>query len=482
MSLRDRLNQENKKTQKIKEILEEPKYFVSDKEAQEFNSLGIIDPFLADDELNSIFVNGAKNIFIERNAKIHKSTTTYRDNVQLENMLKRYAREFDINADKKLFFEFNHQEGINISATLPPLSDVPVLYLKCYKDKHATSQTLLEEQSCSKEIAMFLEALSSLKLNALIIGEKNTLKTTLLSAIAKKTPINLKSVVLDNKNEFKIKNQNFLNYDFSKIQNDDEKKSLIESVISSKNDKIYVNETDEKSLYYLLSEIFEGKKGFFITQEAKNYDDAINKLTFNVLKNNPNLNKNLIKSLIYQNFDIIILVKKDEVNGRYIQSISELDGDFEENNFKINDIFNFSDTEKHTSSGIIPKIYEEIKLQSIPLNSSIFDKEYKHTYCQNTKKDAYEQFSKKNINLDILKKFKKDLKVDENQIEKPQEKEISLFEGSNEEVELPNEINEVVKEIVGEVEPKTEEPETTLEEVKEEEIKTEEESHPPLEE
>ena len=83
MSLKDRLNTTTKLNE-TKEEKEPVQYYQNDSIAQNIVSLGVIDTFLADDELNSIYVNGAKNIYIERNNKTHKSTTTYRDNVQLE--------------------------------------------------------------------------------------------------------------------------------------------------------------------------------------------------------------------------------------------------------------------------------------------------------------------------------------------------------------------------------------------------------------
>jgi Flp pilus assembly CpaF family ATPase len=119
--------------------------------------LGAIDTILADDEVSNVFVSGAKNIYLEKKGKFIKSATTFRDNVQLENMLKRIAQNEGFELDEyNPYFRFNHRQGVNVALSTPPLSNVPTVFVKCYKDKHATIQILQEELSISKEIALIL--------------------------------------------------------------------------------------------------------------------------------------------------------------------------------------------------------------------------------------------------------------------------------------------------------------------------------------
>ena len=92
MSLKDRLGsvQQIKQNTQDEQQEQQPKYYNTDIEAN-VDSLGALDTILSDDDLNSVFVSGAKNIYLEKKGKIFKSTTTFRDNVQLENMLKKIA-------------------------------------------------------------------------------------------------------------------------------------------------------------------------------------------------------------------------------------------------------------------------------------------------------------------------------------------------------------------------------------------------------
>ena len=429
MSLKDRLNTVQKQQIKETKKEEQPKYYKTEQEAQ-LDTLGAIDTLLANDDLNSIFVSGAKNIYLERKGKIHKSTSTFRDNVQLENLIKKIAQNEGIELNEQVpFFKFNYKTGVNVLATLPPLSNIATLYIKCYKDKHATIQTLQIEHSISKEIALILEALCAIRKNILIIGAKNSLKTTLLSALAKKIPTNNRAIIVDSENEFKINASNYTNYDFSKIEDLKTMNLLLNSIISSNPDKLLINTENENLVYTAIKNIKSNYRGLILTLCANNSNEAIEKLS--QILTLEGLSKQEAKTILLDNFDIIIETKKDEIGRRKISSIQEinlLNDDY------IKDIFTLDYSQQHKSQGIIPLFYEDIKNNSLPIGDNIFSEEYKHTYHKGIDIDA--QFAKKGTNIDILKKFKKDLPT-------PNDENIEdLKEETPKQEEIEKEINE----------------------------------------
>ena len=415
MSLKDRLHTTIKQNE-IKEEKEQVEYYQNSSIAAQIDSLGVIDTFLADDDINSIYVNGAKNIYIERKGKTHKSTSSFRDNVQLENLIKKYAQNigYKINEENP-YIKFNHKLGINVSATLPPLSSNAVMFVKCYKDKHASFQALQDGQSISKEIALVLEAISALRTNIIIAGERSTLKTTILSTLLKNLPSNDRGVVVDYKAEIKNDSPNFSNFDFSNIKDKKEELDILNSIFISNPDRIYINDCDEKTLSFIDEKIISGLKGVVLTIEAKTPKEAFEKIALGILKNNPKLDYNIARLLAYKSAELVIFVKKDELNNRIISSISQINIDLNDN-YSIRDIFRYNQSE-HKSCGFIPDFFEEAKLNSLSINSNIFDKDYKHTYQKTTKNETlYEQTKK--VNLEILKKFKKDFNVQESEPKK----------------------------------------------------------------
>ena len=416
MSLKDRLNTIKTKSENLtKKENQLPKYYESS-EIANIETLGILENLFVDDDLNSIYVNGAKNVYIEKNGKHSKSTLSFRDNVQLENLIRKNAQNVGIEIDEiNPFIKFNHKKGINVQATLPPLSNPANIFIKCYKDKHASIKILSENQSISKEIALVLEAISALRTNIIIAGERSTLKTTILSTLLKNLPSNDRGVVVDYKAEIKNDSPNFSNFDFSNIKDKKEELDILNSIFISNPDRIYINDCDEKTLSFIDEKIISGLKGVVLTIEAKTPKEAFEKIALGILKNNPKLDYNIARLLAYKSAELVIFVKKDELNNRIISSISQINIDLNDN-YSIRDIFRYNQSE-HKSCGFIPDFFEEAKLNSLSINSNIFDKDYKHTYQKTTKNETlYEQTKK--VNLEILKKFKKDFNVQESEPKK----------------------------------------------------------------
>ncbi len=418
MSLKDRLNTAQKQTPAqvvIEQQKEQPKYYATEKEAQ-IDNLGILDTLLADDEINNIFVSGAKNIIINKKGKSRKSTSTFRDNVQLINVLKKIAQNNGVEFNEENpYFKFNYELGINATATIPPLSNVATLFIKCYKDKHANLQTLQEELSVSKEITLILEAFCSINKNILIIGKSNTLKTTLLNALAKKLPNNNRGIVIDSEKEFIINGLNYTNYDFSLID-DKMQDNILDLAINTLSDKIIVNTNSEK-LYSNIIQKSADYKGFITTLDAQNPQDALDKSVEILQKNIPNLTPQKARTMFLNAFDVIITTTRDEIGRRKISTISEIN--LLSENSIIQDVFTCDYSNLHKSSGIIPLFYEDIKANSLPISDNIFDINYKHTYYKNVDIETMAHFGKKSANIDILKKFKKNLPTqEENELEK----------------------------------------------------------------
>ncbi len=438
MSLKDRL----KSTQKVAPTKapkpqSELKYYASDEDAN-VGTLGVIDSLLYDDDLNSIFVSGAKNIYLDKKGKTYKSTTAFRDNVQLENIIKKAAAAQGIEYDeKKPCFKFNHKLGVNVLATLPPLSGCATLFVKSYKDKHATAQKLQEDHAVSKEIALVLEALCAIRKNILIVGEKAALKTTLLSALAKKVPNNNRAVLIDNQKELKIEAPNFTSYDFADFKDSSNLDELLNLIVFSNPDKLFINDEDSEILSKVIKAGRVNYSGIVATLSVQDANEVIEYLTKALIKEDSYLTLEKAKALVLNTFDIIIQTKKDDIGRRKVSSISQINL-LAKNGF-VEEIFNIDYLQQHKSTGIIPEFYEDIKQNSLPISDNIFDENYKHTYHKNAQQDTLSALGSKGGNIDILRKFKKDLptlnqeqNVETQQIEAPEEKPIEQM--SNDEI------------------------------------------------
>ncbi len=393
MSLKDRFNtNSNTKNQKNIDVeFNMQQYYQSSEEMQNTLSLGAVDTLLDDDDINAIFVNGPRNIFIERKTKLHRSTNSFRDEIQLQNIIKKYS-----NAQED-FIKFNYKLGFNVTATLPPLSNMSTMYIKCYRDKFGTLESLEENQAISKEISIFLQALLKFKKNILIIGKRKTLKTTLLSAIAKKMPTNFRYSFVDFSKEVVVEKTNFSNYDVFELGNEKET-SVLKSIFKSTPDGIFLNDF-EFSSSCVIKNLLDGFKGMILNIEADTREEAIEKIALEISKINPHFSEEKAKKEAYKIFDFTFVV--ENLDDKKVTSIAEITKNDDISVF--NDIFLFNENNEHYSTGYAPDMFLEDDIDTINLN--IFNSDYKHTYTLSPFKDL----QKKGINPEILKKFRKDL-------------------------------------------------------------------------
>ncbi|MBR1616695.1 Flp pilus assembly complex ATPase component TadA, partial [bacterium] len=251
-----------------------------------------------------------------------------------------------------------------------------------YKDKFSQISFLQKNQFFSKEIALFLESLSLIKANCLIIGERNTFKTTLLSALAKKIPLNHRGILIDYMQELEIDTPNFVNYNFSSLEDENTKKSLINSIFYSSPEKILLN--DCKDLDLFMPHLLKGYKGLVATLEASSIENAFQILSSKVKNFNPS-----------DYFNVLILLKKDELQGKKIDSIWSL-----KHGLDPQKVFYLDDSGEYKSTGIIPDLCKD------KMVTSIFDTQYKHTY-QPTERLIANQPKLKQNKLELLRKLKK---------------------------------------------------------------------------
>ena len=408
MSLKDRLNN-GIRTAKPKEEIKSLSKPSAAAGAAYPNGINILEAMLIDENVNSVYINGAKNIYIERKGKLLKSTVSFRDNIQLTNLILKLAQEAGIEENEiSSYMKFPLKQGILVKAVLPPVCNLPSLYIKCYHDKLATVRNFQDTGIISKELALIFEALASIKYNIIIAGDADTLKTSILSAISKLLPANTRGFIFDNHGEVKTKAPSCSVLNLSSLVKK-EALEIIHSIITSNPDKIILNDEEENLLNCFIKPLKQGYKGLITTVEALSREEALDKVLKTIKNENPDLNDEDAKNILYSTFNLIIFCKKDREGVRKITSIAEIEKTLE-NNHIIKDIFvlnkNENGIEEHSSTGVIPKLYELAKSDALPINPNIFVNDYKHTYAEIIRQ---ENTSNKFKNIDVLKKFKKEL-------------------------------------------------------------------------
>lgn len=407
----------------IKEIIQEAKGF------------GPLDPLLEDPAISDILVNGAKNIYVEKNGKLYKTSIVFKDNNHLKNIIERIVSKIGRRIDEKSpMVDARLADGSRVNAIIPPLAlDGPSLSIRRFKADAGTMESLLKWGSISKEMAEVLEAAVAARCNIVISGGTGAGKTTLLNSLSAKIPPGERIITIEDSAELSLQQEHIVRLETRPANIEGEgaitARDLVINTLRMRPDRIIIGECRGAETLDMLQAMNTGHDGSLTTLHANSPRDALSRLETMVMYSGIDLPERNIKNQIASAINIIIQVSRLQDGSRKVTKVSEIVG-MEENTISMQDIFKWEQTGMgnkvvmgmHVSTGVRPKFVEKIKTRGMEINNQYFDKNHRHTYLtRNTQANtlqneeinprlrAAEAQQKKmtHADLDILKRLKR---------------------------------------------------------------------------
>lgn len=173
---------------------------------QETKGYGPLDPLLEDPTISDILVNGPKNVFIERNGKLLKTDVTFKDDQHLKNIIERIVSKVGRRIDEKSpMVDARLTDGSRVNAIIPPLAlDGPSLSIRKFKRDAGSLNSLLQWGSLSKEMAETLSMAVRGRLNIVISGGTGAGKTTLLNSLSSQIPNDERIITIEDSAELAL--------------------------------------------------------------------------------------------------------------------------------------------------------------------------------------------------------------------------------------------------------------------------------------
>ena len=401
---------------------------------QEAKGFGPLDPLLADPSISDILVNGAKNVYVEKNGKLYKTSITFKDNHHLRNIIERIVSKVGRRIDEKSpMVDARLPDGSRVNAIIPPLAiDGPSLSIRRFRADSGTMESLLKWGSVSAEIAQVLEAAVAARLNIVISGGTGAGKTTLLNSLSAKIPNTERIITIEDSAELALQQEHVVRLETRPANIEGEgqvsARDLVINSLRMRPDRIIIGECRGAETLDMLQAMNTGHDGSLTTLHANSPRDALSRLETMVMFSGIDLPERNIKSQIASAIDIIIQVSRLSDGSRKVTKVSEIVG-MEGDVITMQDIFVWEQTGTgvntvmgmHSSTGIRPKFLDKIIAKGIEINPQIFDKNYRHTYlskngnsvaapstpaaAQNKTRDEIVKGA--SLNVDLLKRLKR---------------------------------------------------------------------------
>jgi pilus assembly protein CpaF len=291
---------------------------------------GPLEPFLRDDTVTEIMVNGFDKLFIERAGKIESTPAAFVDDAHLLRIIDKIVSQIGRRIDESSpMVDARLPDGSRVNAIIPPLAlRGPTLTIRKFSRDPYTMEDLIQFGSISPRAAHFLASCVRGKLNILISGGTGTGKTTLLNAMSAFVPGDERIVTIEDAAELQLQQDHVIPLESRppNIEGTGEVKirELVRNALRMRPDRIIVGEVRGAETLDMLQAMNTGHEGSLTTIHANSPRDALSRLETLVLTAGLDLPLRAIREQISSAFDLLVQISRLVDGTRRIVNVTEV--------------------------------------------------------------------------------------------------------------------------------------------------------------
>ena len=352
----------------------------------EILGLGPIEPFLKDETVTEVMVNGPKKIYVERGGKLTLTQAQFHDNAHLMAIIEKIVTPLGRHVDEASpLVDARLEDGSRVNIIIPPLSLLgPCVTIRKFSKTPLTAENLISYGTLSKDMVKFVEACVKAKLNILVSGGTGSGKTTTLNVLSSFIPGDERIVTIEDAAELRLEQPHVVTLE-SRPPNIEGKgaitiRDLVKNALRMRPDRIIVGEVRGGEALDMLQAMNTGHDGSLTTAHANSPRDVLSRVETMVLMSGFELPVRAIRSQIASAIDLIIHQSRIQDGSRkitYITEVQQMEGDV----IVLQDLFRyvqqgFDENGKaigrFESTGLQPQFLSKFKIHGIELPRDMF--------------------------------------------------------------------------------------------------------------
>ncbi len=353
----------------------------------EVMGLGPLEPLLQDDTVNDILVNGPKQVFVERSGKLELTDVTFRDDRHLLRIVDKIVSAVGRRVDESNpYVDARLLDGSRFNAMVPPVAvDGALVSIRKFKKEKLAIQDLVNFGAFSPEMALYLEAAVSTRLNIIVSGGTGSGKTTTLNALSSFIANDERVLTIEDTAELQLQQVHVGRME-SRPANMEGKgavtqRDCLRNALRMRPDRIIVGETRGEEVIDMLQAMNTGHDGSMTTIHANNARDGISRLENMVAMAGIEMPLRAVRSQIGSAVNVIVQVSRLQDGSRRMMSITELTG-MEGEIITMQEVFKFERTGLEpngkivghfTGTGLRSHFAERFKRWGFDLPHTIYD-------------------------------------------------------------------------------------------------------------
>ena len=298
----------------------------------EVTGLGPIEPLLKDDTINDILINGPHQVFIERNGLLELSDVQFGDDRHLMRVIDKIVSAVGRRVDESTpYVDARLKDGSRFNAMVPPIAvDGALVSIRKFKKDKLGVDTLVKYGAFTDEMAAYLQAAVSSRLNIIVSGGTGSGKTTTLNALSSFIDNSERIATIEDTAELQLQQVHVARME-SRPANVEgrgavDQRDLLKNALRMRPDRIIVGETRGDEVIDMLQAMNTGHDGSMTTIHANNPRDALTRLENMILMTGVDMPLRATRAQIASAVDVIVQIKRLQDGSRRVTAISEMTG------------------------------------------------------------------------------------------------------------------------------------------------------------
>lgn len=360
---------------------------ITEEIADDILGYGPLEPFLRDDTVSEVMVNGFEDIWLERSGRLVRVDAKFNDESHLRRTIDKIVSRIGRRVDESSpMVDARLPDGSRVNAVVPPLAiDGSSLTIRKFSRDPLTADDLIRFGSMSQKTADFLEACVRGRLNVVVSGGTGAGKTTTLNVLSGYIPNDERIVTIEDAAELQLKQDHVVRLE-SRPSNIEGKgavtiRDLVRNSLRMRPDRIVVGEVRDASALDMLQAMNTGHDGSICTVHSNGPRDTLARLETLVLMAGMDLPVRAIREQVASAVDVIVHQARLKDGSRRITHVTEVER-MEGDVITLQDVFLYDhsagfDADGRSlgslkATGLRPKFLEKMAFSNVTVDPHIF--------------------------------------------------------------------------------------------------------------
>ena len=298
----------------------------------EVMGLGPLEPLLKDETVNDILVNGPQQIFVERAGKLTLTDITFKDEKHLLRIIDKIVSAVGRRVDESNpYVDARLADGSRFNAMVPPIAvDGSLVSIRKFKKDKLGIDDLVRFGAFTEEMAAYLQAAVSTRLNIIVSGGTGSGKTTTLNALSSFIDNTERILTIEDTAELQLQQVHVGRME-SRPPNVEGKgavtqRDCLRNALRMRPDRIIVGETRGEEVIDMLQAMNTGHDGSMTTIHANSARDGVSRLENMIAMAGIEMPIKAVRSQIASAVNLIVQASRLQDGSRRMTSITEITG------------------------------------------------------------------------------------------------------------------------------------------------------------